>query len=112
MRFRAARGWAAHRLSRGGGAALTLTLTLTLALILTLTKVSTWAGGAVDDADHMSATQLAAQFEAPRPPQKKALVIGISYGEGGAFPEPYVEPPEVEASLTLTLTLTLPLTLT
>ena len=60
-------------------------------------KQSTWAGGATVTADHMSAAQLAVQFEAGKPSQRKALVIGISYGEGGAFPEPYVEPLEVEA---------------
>ena len=52
-------------------------------------RSSAWVGGAVGDADHMTADMLGAQYgaAAAKPPLTKALIVGVEYpAEGGAFP--------------------------
>ena len=51
-------------------------------------RSSTWVGGAVGDADHMTAAVLGVEYgSAAAKPLAKALILGVEYpAEGGAFP--------------------------
>ena len=62
-----------------------------------------WAGGAVKDADHKSATKLAAQNAvATKPAGARALEVGVEYKEGGAFPQKDLGPVAAQLKTVLT----------